>query len=114
MKLRIFLLLVASCGLAGSLMGQATTTVSAPAPQRFADQNTCSALTARHRVRRHSARRQAASSTTPRIRLVRCRRRSDDESVATLKATVNEVRVVFTVTDRHGHYIKDLKSNDFK
>ncbi len=37
-----------------------------------------------------------------------------DESVTTLKKTVNEVRVVFTVTDRHGRYIKDLKENDFR
>jgi Ca-activated chloride channel homolog len=27
---------------------------------------------------------------------------------------VNEVRVIFTVTDKHGRYIKDLKKNDFK
>jgi len=37
-----------------------------------------------------------------------------DESVATFKAITNEVRVVFTVTDKHGHYIKDLKEQDFK
>lgn len=37
-----------------------------------------------------------------------------DESVTTIPVTVNEVRVVFTVTDKHGHYIKDLKKNDFK
>ena len=37
-----------------------------------------------------------------------------DESVATITKTVNEVRVVFTVTDRHGRYIKDLKESDFK
>jgi Ca-activated chloride channel homolog len=37
-----------------------------------------------------------------------------DESVTTIKKTVDEVRVVFTVTDRHGHYIKDLKKDDFK
>ncbi len=37
-----------------------------------------------------------------------------DESVATIRVPVNEVRVVFTVTDKHGHYIKDLKKNDFK
>ncbi|MGB7151390.1 MAG: VWA domain-containing protein [Terriglobales bacterium] len=30
-----------------------------------------------------------------------------------VKKFVNEVHVVFTVTDRHGRYIKDLKSNDF-
>jgi len=37
-----------------------------------------------------------------------------DESVASIKTTVNEVRVVFTVTDKRGHYIKDLKQEDFK
>ena len=38
----------------------------------------------------------------------------EDESVARFKSTVNEVRVVFTVTDKHGRYIKDLKKADFK
>lgn len=37
-----------------------------------------------------------------------------DDSVATIVHTVNEVRVVFTVTDRHGRYIKDLKQGEFK
>ena len=37
-----------------------------------------------------------------------------DEAVATITKTVNEVRVVFTVTDRHGRYIKDLQKNDFR
>lgn len=39
---------------------------------------------------------------------------ADDESVAKITTTVNEVRVVFTVTDKHGRYIKDLKRDDFK
>jgi VWFA-related protein len=37
-----------------------------------------------------------------------------DDSVITLRKTVNEVHLVFTVTDKHGHYIKDLKQTDFK
>ena len=37
-----------------------------------------------------------------------------DESVFTVRKTVNEVHLVFTVTDKHGHYIKDLKKDDFK
>jgi Ca-activated chloride channel family protein len=37
-----------------------------------------------------------------------------DESVATIRKTVNEVNVVFTVTDKHGRYVKDLTRNDFK
>jgi len=38
----------------------------------------------------------------------------EDESISTIRKTVNEVDVVFTVTDKHGHYIKDLKKQDFK
>jgi Ca-activated chloride channel homolog len=38
----------------------------------------------------------------------------DDESVTTIRKTVNEVNVVFTVTDKHGRYVKDLKKGDFK
>ena len=37
-----------------------------------------------------------------------------DESLLTLRAAVNEVQLVFTVTDKHGHYINDLKQNDFE
>ena len=36
-----------------------------------------------------------------------------DEPVFTMRKTVSEVHLVFTVTDKHGHYIKDLKENDF-
>jgi Ca-activated chloride channel family protein len=31
----------------------------------------------------------------------------------TIPLQVNEVDLVFTVTDRHGHFIKDLRQNDF-
>ncbi len=37
-----------------------------------------------------------------------------DPSVPTIHTTVNEVSVVFTVTDRHNHYVKDLAKSDFK
>jgi VWFA-related protein len=37
-----------------------------------------------------------------------------DASGFTLHAAVSEVHLVFTVTDKHGHYIKDLKQSDFK
>ena len=37
-----------------------------------------------------------------------------DESVLTLHTAVSEVHLIFTVTDKHGHYVKDLKENDFK
>jgi VWFA-related protein len=37
----------------------------------------------------------------------------EDDAVTTIHKTVNEVNVVFTVTDKHGRYVKDLKRNDF-
>lgn len=37
-----------------------------------------------------------------------------DSSLPTIVKTVNEVNVVFTVTDKHGHYVKDLKKDNFK
>ncbi len=39
---------------------------------------------------------------------------SDDDSLTTIRHTVNEVNVVFTVTDKHGHYVRDLKKDNFK
>ena len=38
----------------------------------------------------------------------------ENESITTIRTHVEEVRVVFTVTDKHGHYIKDLKRDEFK
>jgi Ca-activated chloride channel family protein len=35
------------------------------------------------------------------------------ESPTTFRRTVNEVNVVFTVTDKHGRYVNDLTRNDF-
>ncbi len=37
-----------------------------------------------------------------------------DDAETTIRRTVNEVNVIFTVTDKHGRYIKDLKKDDFK
>jgi len=36
------------------------------------------------------------------------------QPVSEFSLTVNEVRVIFTVTDKHGRYIKDLKREDFR
>lgn len=45
--------------------------------------------------------------------------KTDDKDVirqgdTTIIRTVNEVNVVFTVTDKHNHYVKDLAKSDFK
>jgi Ca-activated chloride channel family protein len=39
---------------------------------------------------------------------------SQDDVTTTIIRRVNEVNVVFTVTDRHGHYVKSLKKDDFR
>jgi Ca-activated chloride channel homolog len=36
-----------------------------------------------------------------------------DDQLTTLRTTTNEVNVVFTVTDKRGHRVTDLKKNDF-
>jgi Ca-activated chloride channel homolog len=37
-----------------------------------------------------------------------------DDAITTIKKNVQEVNVVFTVTDKHGKFVKDLKKEDFK
>src|SRR2546428_3531869 len=38
---------------------------------------------------------------------------ADEDAATTIRVPVNEVNVVFTVTDKHGRYVKNLKKNDF-
>lgn len=38
---------------------------------------------------------------------------SDDQPMTTIKVPVNEVNVIFTVTDKHGRFIKNLSKGDF-
>jgi Ca-activated chloride channel family protein len=40
--------------------------------------------------------------------------KDDSEAVTTITKLVQEVNVVFTVSDKHGHFVKDLKEADFK
>ena len=40
--------------------------------------------------------------------------KEDDDAVTTITKLVQEVNVVFTVSDKHGHFVKDLKQADFK
>jgi VWFA-related protein len=39
---------------------------------------------------------------------------SDADAVTTIKVGVNEVNVIFTVTDKRNHFVKDLQEKDFK
>ena len=40
--------------------------------------------------------------------------KADDISVTTIRKKVEEVNVIFTVTDKHGKFIKNLKEQDFR
>jgi len=98
MKSRIFTLLIAFQVLAGWLIGQTAPPVSTPAAAENSP--------AKASVPPAGKTQAPAQAEDP--------AKSDaDDSIATIRSVVNEVRVVFTVTDRHGRYIKDLKRDDF-
>ena len=99
MKSRIFLLVIAFQMLAGALIGQNNAPASSPGTQN-------SSPAAPPAVSTPPSQAPAPAQSPP---------KSDtDESFPTIVHEVNEVRVVFTVTDRHGRYVKDLKSSDFR
>ncbi len=118
MKSRIFLLLVVFLSLAGSLLGQ-TPPASVPAEQNPP------ATTSAPADDKAQAPAPASSTTTPATPTPAAAagqgpqpdnsvKSDSDDSLETIRHVVNEVRVVFTVSDRHGHYIKDLKRTDFR
>jgi len=57
-----------------------------------------------------------APAATPPAKPAAAPQASDDvdEALTKIVKTVNEVNVVFTVTDKHGRYVKDLKKENFK
>jgi Ca-activated chloride channel homolog len=127
MKSRIFLLLVVLLLLAGWLIGQTTPPASAPAAQNppaqtspLPDDKTQAPAAPASSTPTPAPPASTPSAPAPTTAAGQAPRaetpaKSDtDESVATIIHVVNEVRVVFTVTDRHGHYIKDLKRTDFR
>ena len=105
MSFRLFLTL-----LAVALWAVAAFAQTSPAPVSVAAQSTASAAP-------QTTAPPAAPNDKPKTTAVANGQQSstsDDESVATIRKTVNEVNVVFTVTDKHGRYVKDLKKDDFK
>jgi Ca-activated chloride channel family protein len=127
MKSRVFLFLVVFPLLAGSLIGQTAPPASAPAAQSPpaqtspspGDQTQAPAAPASPTPTPAPPASTTSVSATPTAagqgpQAENPAKSDSDESVATIIHIVNEVRVVFTVTDRHGHYIKDLKRTDFR
>ena len=105
MRLRIFLFVFVFALGAASLAGQTSSPASAPATPAAAPASGSSAWTAASKAPVAAGQTPAAAGTSG---------QSDSDEAVTLRKTVTEVSVVFTVTDRHGHYIKDLQKDDFK
>jgi VWFA-related protein len=126
MKLRIFLLLVSSCVLARSVASQTTQPASTPtttqnppasattttAPAQAPSPAASTSTTATPPAPSTQAPANPATGQTPPPSATGDTPNAED--LETIRTTVNEVRVVFTVTDRHGRYIKDLKRDDFR
>lgn len=115
MKSRIFLLLVFT--LTGYLFGQTAPSASAPTASQNTTQKTNASADGGTQVPATPPAAAAPASTPPPAATqapAAPDNTESDESVTTIRTRVNEVHVVFTVTDRHGRYIKDLKSNDFR
>jgi VWFA-related protein len=55
----------------------------------------------------------AAPAQNPSAQLPQSGDASSDQGAYVIKRSVNEVSLIFTVSDRHGHYIPDLKQSDF-
>ena len=120
MKSRIILLPLVFLSLAGLLIGQ--TAPPAPAP---AEQNPPATTSAPPDDKAQVPATPASPTATPAPPAPAAAagqspqpdnpaKSDSDDSLETIRHVVNEVRVVFTVTDRHGHYIKDLKRSDFR
>jgi VWFA-related protein len=108
MKLRGILLVLAIGGLALTVAGQAPNNSPAPAPNQTQPQVLTppttgqTAMQATSGANGNTSAASSQQSSTP-----------EDDTVTTIRKTVNEVNVVFTVTDKHGRYVKDLNRNDF-
>ena len=113
MKSRIFLLLVAFHILAGSFIGQ-TAPPDGKTQAPAAPASGTPASSAPTPVTPSPAPTPSTPAGQAPAQLENPAKPESDESVATIVHVVNEVRVVFTVTDRHGHYIKDLKRDNFR
>ncbi|MFI5111015.1 MAG: hypothetical protein ACHP78_19505, partial [Terriglobales bacterium] len=111
MKSRIFLFAIVFFVLVGSLTSQTAPPASTPAAQN-APQKTSAPPEGKTQAPAAAA--PVAPAGQAPAPSGNADKSDSDEAVTTLKKTVNEVRVVFTVTDRHGHYIKDLKRSDFR
>jgi len=96
MNRQLFGLLLAACSVVVSVHAQQPATPSPAQTTVPATSSSASAPTA--------GAQQSTGDAQP---------QGQDESQPTIRVTTNEVNLIFTVTDKHGHYIPNLKLNDF-
>jgi Ca-activated chloride channel family protein len=124
MKSRIVPLLATSLTLilTGLVMAQTVPTASAPATAQSAPGKTGTSADGKAQAPATNSSSSVSSTSTPAPQSPTAQtpapenppKPDSDDSVTQIISTVNEVRVVFTVTDRHGRYIKDLKRESFR
>ncbi|MGO9435644.1 MAG: VWA domain-containing protein [Terracidiphilus sp.] len=96
---KLLSLVLAGCACAATLQAeQSAPSTTAPAPAQTPAATSAPAATAQ----------QPAQQPAP-----QSGNDADAATAPTLRLGVNEVNLIFTVTDRHGHYIPNLQLNDF-
>ena len=108
--------LITSSGLVLLVLLAASATAQSAAPTSAAPTSAAPASTTA------AAPQQAQSSTTPPAGATPAGQEQkpadpnapSDDSVLTIRVPTNEVNVVFTVTDKHGRRITDMKQGDFR
>ncbi len=88
------------------------TTIPAPAPSTAPSQNAKSP--APQSNGQHSGASSSAEAASPAGNEAGAGGSGVDDSIPLIRKRVDEVNVVFTVTDKRDHFVKDLTQNDFK
>src|SRR2546427_1865491 len=111
------ILLIATIGLApGSGLAQDN---SPAAPSATREQRKPQSAPATDPAKTDNSTQQEQSNVAPKPADVSAASRTssgptaDEDAATTIRVPVNEVNVIFTVTDKHGRYVKDLKKSDF-
>ncbi len=129
MKIRVSLFLIACLMLAASAMGQTAQPAANPPAQQNPPANTQAPANDKTQAPAESKPQSpvpaqavpAATGTAnqPGVPVLETPPQAPENSdenqpVDVIKLRVNEIPVIFTVTDKHGRYIKGLKKDDFK